>query len=134
MKGREVDPAFALSGPSVALSGGAPKDLVPAFTWCRAEFALEQPPEEWRIPWKLVFEAERDALIYLNGKFVGRYATVGPQKEFYLPEPYLNFGGKQKNVLTIALAYTRDANCFRTLRVMPYDEYATRRTRVEFGW
>jgi hypothetical protein len=134
MKGREVDPGFTLSGPSVALSGGASKDLAPAFTWCRAGFTLEQAPEEWSIPWKLAFEAERDALIYLNGKFVGRYVTVGPQKEFYLPEPYLNFGSKQKNVLTIILAYTREANCFRTLRLLPYDEYATHRTRVEFGW
>ena len=134
MKGREVDPSFTLSGPNVAISGGASKDLVPAFTWCRAGFTLEQAPVEWSIPWKLAFEAERDALIYLNGKFVGRFAAVGPQKEFYLPEPYLNFGARQRNALTIVLAYARDSNCIRTLRVAPYDEFVTRRTRVEFGW
>lgn len=84
--------------------------------------------------WKLSFEAGHDALLYLNGKFVGRYATAGPQKEFYLPEPYLIFDGKRKNVLTIVLAYTSEPRCIRTLRIGPYDEFATRRTRVEFGW
>jgi len=136
MKGRDLDPNFAIGGwSSSSLTGaGAPAALVPAFTWCRAEFTLETPDEAWSVPWKLTFEADRDALLYLNGKFVGRYATIGPQKDFYLPEPYLFFGGKQKNILTIVLAYTDQPQHIRTLRVGPYEEFATRRTRVEFEW
>jgi hypothetical protein len=105
---------------------------LPAFTWCRAEFDLEKPAEEWFAPWKLTFEAACDALFYLNDKFVGRYVTVGPQKDFYLPEPFLNFGGK--NALTIVLAYTDDPAAIRALRVSPYGEFAVRRTRIEFEW
>jgi len=135
MKGREVDPAFAPGAQAVTLSAIEPaKEPVPAFTWCRASFNLEKPPAEWSIAWKLTFEAEHDALLYLNGKFVGRYMTIGPQKEFYLPEPYLIFDSKRKNVLTIVLAYTTEPRSIRTLRVGPYEEFATRRTRVEFGW
>ncbi len=135
MKGREIDPAFSQGGQTVALSGVAPsKELAPAFTWCRAEFTLETPPAEWSVPLKLSFEAERDALLYLNGKFIGRYTTVGPQKDFYLPQPYLFFDRKRKNGLTIVLAYTSEPHAIRMLRIAPYDEFATRRTRVEFEW
>ena len=65
---------------------------------------------------------------------MGRYVTIGRQKDFYLPEPYLVFGGKQKNILTVVLAYTDGPQQIRTLRVGPYEEFATRRTRVEFEW
>jgi hypothetical protein len=135
MRGREVDPEFgSREGSAVSLGAtGSAKDLVPAFTWFRTEFALETPAEGWTVPWKLAFEAARDALLYLNGKFVGRYVTIGPQKEFYLPEPYLNFGGK-KNMLTLVLAYTDQPGHIRTLRVAPYTEFSVRRTRVEFEW
>lgn len=135
MRGRDVDPEFSIGAwATVSLPGHASaKDLVPAFAWCRAEVALEKASESWFVPWKLTFEAERDALLYLNGKFVGRYVTVGPQKDFYLPDPYLVFGGK-KNVLTIVLAYADHPGFIRTLRIAPYEELATRRTRVEFEW
>jgi hypothetical protein len=136
MMGRNVDPAFSIGGwQRVALGGAAPRnELAPAFTWCRAEFGLAPPAQGWFAPWKLVFEADRDALLYLNGKFVGRYVTIGPQKGFYLPEPDLVFEGRRKNILTIVLAYTEQAGHIRTLRVSPYDEFVTRRTRVEFEW
>ena len=134
--GHNIDPIFSLGEWAIAALGGAAaaKELVPAFAWCRAEFTLEKPDEAWSVPWKLTFEADRDALLYLNGKFVGRYATIGPQKDFYLPEPYLVFGGKQKNILTVVLAYTDRPQHIRTLRVGPYEEFATRRTHVEFEW
>jgi hypothetical protein len=108
--------------------------VTPAFTWCRAEFVLPAPSEGWTIPWKLDFEADRDALLYLNGKFVGRYVTIGPQKEFYLPSPHLIFGGKQKNVLIMVLAYTDQPSHVRTLRVAPYTEFSARRTNLEFEY
>ena len=85
------------------------------------------------VPWKVTFEADRDALLYLNGKFVGRYVIVGPQKDFYLPEPYFAPPGKQ-NVLTFVLAYTDRPGHLRTLRVGPYAEFSARRTHLEFQW
>jgi hypothetical protein len=136
MKDRTVDPEFSIGGwqPASLQPVASAKELIPAFTWCRAEFVLPKPSEGWTIPWRLVFEADRDALLYLNGKFVGRYVTVGPQKEFYLPEPYLVFESNRKNILTIVLAYTDQASHIRTLRLAPYEEYSVQRTRVEFEW
>jgi hypothetical protein len=132
----KIDPAKIPAGPGapVAIGTGGGKELLPLFTWCSAEFEIEQPSEEWFAPWKLTFEAGRDALLYLNGRFVGRYMTIGPQKDFYLPEPFLNAGTSSKNVLTVVLAYTDQPGHIRTLRVAPYDEYVTRRTRIEFEW
>ena len=101
MRGRDVDPAFAGAGgsPGAFQASGATEQLVPAFTWCRTQFALPAVAPGWMVPWKLSFEADRDALIYLNGKFVGRYVTVGPQKEFYLPGPYFA-PVRKENILT----------------------------------
>jgi len=135
LRGREIDPEFPMTGWQSAelteFAAGEP--LVPAFTWCRAEFDSPGPVAGWSVPWKLTFEAERDALLYLNGKFVGRYVTPGPQKDFYLPEPFFNPQGK-KNVLTILLAYASHPRFIRTLRIAPYEEYATHRARLEFEW
>lgn len=142
MRGREIDPQIAQitqtaqkDWQTVTLEGAAAsKELLPAFAWYRGEFATPSVGGGWTIPWKVVFEAERDALIYLNGKFLGRYATVGPQKEFFIPEPYLASGPKAANILTVVLAYTDQPGCIRTMRVAPYEEFAARRTRVEFEW
>jgi hypothetical protein len=136
MRGRGIDLEFAGGAWTSATftAGGSATAPIPAFTWCRAEFALPAPSEAWVVPWKLVCEADRDALLYLNGKFVGRYVTIGPQKAFYLPGPYLIFGEKLKNILTLVLAYTDQPSHIRTLRVAPYAEFSVRRTRVEFEW
>jgi hypothetical protein len=135
MRGRDVDPDFAGAGwsPASYQASGAADQPVPAFTWCRTEFALPGVAPGWMVPWKLTFEADRDALIYLNGKFVGRYVTVGPQKEFYLPWPYFAPTGRQ-NILTFVLAYTDRPGHLRTLRVGPCEEFSARRTHVEFQW
>ncbi len=135
MRGREVDPAFGAKSWETASykPSGSSGGLVPAFTWYRTEFALPSAPAEWSIPWKLAFEADRDALLYLNGKFLGRYSILGPQKEFYLPAPYLASGGG-RNVLTFVLAYTDHPGHVRALRAAPYTEFSVRRTRVEFEY
>lgn len=132
----KIDPEMSPAGWSdpVAINTGGGKEFVPLFTWCSAEFEMEPPAEEWFAPWKLTFEADRDALLYLNGRFAGRYMTIGPQKDFYLPEPWLVTEKGKKNVLTVVLAYTGQPGHIRTLRMAPYGEYATRRTRIEFEW
>jgi hypothetical protein len=135
MRGREIDPEFH-SGPwtQIPLAGrGSAADPVPAFTWCRATFPLAQTPTNWQIPWRVEFRADCDALLYVNGMFVGRYATAGPQTHFFLPDSYLRFG-EQPNVLTVVLAYAQDPSPIRELRIAPYWEFATYRARVGFEW
>ncbi|MGA3324236.1 MAG: beta-galactosidase [Terriglobia bacterium] len=132
MRGREFNPQAGVWTPASFLGGGGGPSLVPAFTWGRAKFTLPAPDEAWKIPWKLTFDADCDALIFLNGKFIGRYATTGPQRDFYLPEPYLSPAGE--NSLTFLLAYTDQTQHLRKLQVAPYAEFSVRRTRVEFEW
>jgi hypothetical protein len=60
--------------------------------------------------------------------------TAVPQKDFYLPEPFLVFDGRPKNILTVGLAYAEDASPIQALRIEPYAEFALRRTRFEFQW
>ncbi|HUI41804.1 MAG TPA: beta-galactosidase [Terriglobia bacterium] len=141
MRGRRVDPAFAgikwssgLGSGHSATTSSATHGIVPAFTWCRAEFSLDDIPAGWFIPWKLTFEADRDALLYLNGSFLGRYAIAGPQKDFFVPDPYLTSGAKARNVVTVVLAYTDSPAVIRTLTVAPYGEFVTERVRVELQW
>ena len=106
---------------------------MPAFTWCRAEFPRPAPAAGWTAPWKLVFDADCDALLYWNGKFVGRYVTAGPQKEFYIPDPYQSPTGG-RDVLTFVLAYADRADHLRTLRLAPFAEFSVRRTHIEFEY
>ena len=138
MRGREIDPDFHTgdwmqAALAKAAQANGPAENAPAFAWCRAQFSLPQPAENWQVPWRAEFRADRDALLYLNGKFVGRYMTIGPQTEFFLPDSYLHFG-EQPNILTVVLAYAEDADAIRDLRIAPYDEFAICRTRVEFEW
>lgn len=108
-------------------------DLVPAFTWFRAAFPLSSSPERFT-PWKIRIDADRDALLYMNGKFIGYYQTIGPQSEFYLPEPYLHLDGSQPNIVTVMLAYADGLRNLKQLVVSPYTEFSTRKTHVEFHW
>lgn len=108
-------------------------DLVPAFTWFRAAFPLSCGSERFT-PWKIKIDAGRDALLYVNGKFVGYYQTIGPQSEFYLPEPYLYLDGSRPNILAVMLAYADGLRNLKQLVVSPYVEFATHKTQVEFHW
>jgi len=135
LRGREIDPQSTAASwaPASFRGSDASADPAPAFTWCRAEFPPTPTAEGWNAPWKLTFDADRDALLYWNGKFVGRYVTIGPQKEFYIPEPYQAPAGKN-NILTFVVAYTDRADHLRTLRLAPFAEFSARRTRIEFEY
>lgn len=133
MKGREVDPEYGSGSQRAALGAGkAHLDLVPAYTWFRAEFSLPDT-EAWFCPWNVTIAADRDALIYVNGRFVGCYRAIGPQSAFYLPESYLASGG-QKNVVTVALAYAENLQPFKQLTISPYTEFAARKTELVLNW
>ncbi|MGH9453402.1 MAG: beta galactosidase jelly roll domain-containing protein, partial [Terriglobia bacterium] len=135
LRGRDLNQDYSGSSWQAAQLGASSRDdlLTPNFTWLRAEFPLSSLPG-WFAPWKATIEADRDALLYLNGKFMGRYSMRGPQKEFYLPEPYLFLDGKQSNILTVVLAYTADPQHLKQLEVSPYPEFATRQTEIQFHW
>lgn len=68
-------------------------------TWLRRRFRCRFAPG-YRAAIKLSLPAGGErCLIYLNGRAVGHYEGVGPQRDFYLPEPYL----ADENLLAIVL-------------------------------
>jgi hypothetical protein len=103
--------------------GIQPKDHQSAlFTWYRLEFELPEPssPEAPPIPWRLLLDASGNGFMWLNGHDIGRHWEIGPQREFYLPECWLNFGAGRKNVLVLGLRQTVNGAKIRAAAVSPY--------------
>ena len=93
-------------------------------TWYRVEFQLPAPePGVW-VPWRARIDAAGDGLVYLNGRALGRYWEAGPQREYYLPECWLNFGAGRANVLTLCLSPMKKGVGLRAVEVSPYAEQA----------
>lgn len=61
--------------------------------------------------------------MWLNGHNIGRHWEAGPQREFYLPECWLHFGGK-KNVLVMGLRQTANGAVLKAIEVAPYPQGA----------
>lgn len=101
------------------------------FVWYRADFSLPDTPG-WEIPLGLKLKANDYALVYVNGRFIGRYWSVGPQEIFYLPKCWLKFGDKQgKNNVAIAVINNGGAGGIQSLEVTPYKEFIARNVKVE---
>jgi len=89
------------------------------FTWYRAEFELTDATNAAAL-WRLLINASGNGFIYLNGHNIGRYWEVGPQREFYLPECWLLFGKKKKNVITLGLRQTINGAKIKGLSISQY--------------
>lgn len=66
--------------------------------------------------------------IFLNGELVGRYMDKGPQRDFYLPEPFL----KGENLLALAVENYGEPVENPSVQLLPY--YVARRMRVSIGF
>jgi hypothetical protein len=96
-------------------------------TWYRLDFQLpEKTPGVW-VPWRALLEASGNGFLYLNGHPIGRYWEAGPQREYFLPECWLNFGPGKNNVLTLCLRPTEKGAELRAAEIAPYAEYAEKR-------
>lgn len=105
-------------------NGVQPKgDQTGLFTWYRVEFSLpEAAPDTW-IPWLAKINASGNGYMWLNGHNIGRHWEAGPQREFYLPECWLNFG-KKKNVLVFGLRQTQNGAKLKAIEIAPYPDSA----------
>ncbi|HUJ10369.1 MAG TPA: beta-galactosidase [Verrucomicrobiae bacterium] len=103
---------------------GTPEALA---TWYRMEFELPKPQANVWVPWRLLLDCSGGGFIYLNGHALGRYWDVGPQREYYLPECWLNFGDGKTNIVALCLRPTEKGALLRAAEVSPYAEYAERR-------
>ena len=80
------------------------------FTWYRAAFDLPESNDTWR----LLINASGNGYMYLNGHNIGRHWEGGPQREYYLPECWLNKG---KNVLVLGLRQTANGAVIRGMEI-----------------
>ena len=93
-------------------------------TWYRIEFTLpSQNPSAW-IPWLMRINASGNGFMWLNGHNIGRHWEAGPQREFYLPECWLNFGKDKKNVLVLGLRQTVNGAVIKSMEIAPYRDAA----------
>ena len=101
-------------------NGKQPKgELDGLFTWYRIEFELpEKDPAVW-IPWLARVNASGNGYMWLNGHNIGRHWEAGPQREYYLPECWLNFGSR-KNVLVMGLRQTANGAVLKAVEIAPY--------------
>ena len=103
-------------------NGIQPKDHQDALlTWYRLEFDLPATPTGQWIPWRLLINASGNGFMWLNGHDIGKHWEAGPQREFYLPECWLKFGGA-KNVIVLGLRQTINGATIKAAEVSPYPD------------
>jgi len=108
---------FTLGGDSVQATPATP------LTWYRLKFSLPTTdPHAW-VPWKAHLDVAGNGFLYLNDHALGRWWEVGPQRDFYLPECWLNVGPGSSNVLTLCLRPTKGVGV-RSATVEPYADLA----------
>lgn len=93
------------------------------FTWYRVDFELDIPVKNTWIPWMVKINASGNGYMWLNGHNIGRHWEAGPQREFYLPECWLNYG-KKKNILVFGLRQTESGAVLNALEILPYPDAA----------
>lgn len=103
----------------------AKKDSDALLTWDRLDFELPSASAHVWVPWLLRLHAQGDGFIYLNGHFLGRYWELSGQRDFFLPDCWLNFG--QANDVTLCLAPARQGIGVESAQVIPYTAYAENR-------
>ncbi len=109
---------------AVGSAGTATNSLL---TWYRIKFYLPSPkPGVW-VPWHLRLNATGNGFLYLNGHALGRYWQAGPQRDFFLPECWLNFGIGQSNVVTLSLRPVDKGVAIQSAVVEPYAGFSERR-------
>lgn len=92
-------------------------------TWYRLEFDMPKKDASVWTPWKLIANATGTGYMWLNGHNIGRYWEEGPQREFYLPECWLNFGEKNVIILGLRQSEVEGARLFGA-EIAPYVEDA----------
>ncbi|MEM3646643.1 MAG: beta galactosidase jelly roll domain-containing protein, partial [Thermofilum sp.] len=96
--------------------------------WLRRRFT--HTPEEGTVsPFRLRLSSMgAKCKIFLNGELVGRYMEAGPQRDFYMPEPFL----KEENVLALAVENYGEPVENPSVQMLPY--YVARETEVRISF
>ena len=91
--------------------------------WFKTSFTIPSY-KDWIVPWRLHIESTGNLQIWLNGKLLGRYFAVGPQKNFYLPGGLLK--ASRENTLVLVMRPSGDGNInpvLKDISIIPYNKY-----------
>jgi hypothetical protein len=102
-------------------------DAAALLSWHRMAFSLPGAKAGVWQPWLIRLKASGNGFIYLNGHAIGRYWEHGGQRDYYLPECWLNLGGGARNVITLALCPVEKGTNVESAEVIPYAAYAENR-------
>ncbi|MGH8022847.1 MAG: beta-galactosidase [Limisphaerales bacterium] len=106
---------------------GAASKRANLLTWYRMNFHLPpRRPDVW-VPWRLRLRARGDGFLYLNGHSLGRYWQAGPQRDFFLPDNWLNFSPGKTNVIALDLFPVDGSVSVQSAAVEPYQDFAEKR-------
>ncbi len=106
---------------------------VDGISWYRGEFKVPTKPG-WVIPWRLHMESTGSAQIWINGRLLGRYSSRGPQKNFYMPDGWLNLNGTNSIVLVLRPGGNGNLTPkITSLYVAPYDQYVVQKHKMEIS-
>jgi hypothetical protein len=104
------------------------QDATPApealLTWYRMHFALPSPEQGVWVPWHLHLEAKGNGFLYVNGHCLGRYWEAGPQRDFYIPETWLNFGRGKTNTAVLNLRPVEKGVRLQSAQIVPDTAFA----------
>lgn len=93
-------------------------------TWWRVDFELPAAdPKAW-VPWLARVRASGNGYMWLNGHNIGRHWEIGQQREFFLPECWLNFGPGKRNSLVFGLRETASGAVLEGVEIAPYPDAA----------
>lgn len=73
----------------------------PLLLWHLYSFTLPEQPQGIWFPYHLLLEQSGNGFIYINGHCIGRCWDKGPQREYYIPECWLNLGGENRLVVSL---------------------------------
>ena len=86
-------------------------------SWYSYSFTLPEQPHGVWFPYHLRLEHSGNGFIYINGHCIGRCWQKGPQREYYIPECWLNMGGE--NRLVVSLRPTSDGVDIQRAEIIP---------------
>jgi len=109
--------------PQQALANATPSLL----SWHRMIFTLPAVDENVWVPWCLRLQANGNGFIFINGHNIGRYWQNGGQKDFFLPDCWLNTGSANKNVIALCLRGVDKPAGVLSASIVPYTVYAEQR-------
>ena len=72
------------------------------------------------VPWKFRLDADANAFVSLNGHLLGRYWSIGPQHDFWLPECWLSPGHNTITFSARPINNIPPKQLIKVARVEPY--------------